>query len=210
MEKASSIIKSAVLVNNKKIKALKPILKRWIEINQEYCDAYPGKDCPYWYNERAAVSILAGAVWKSGGLALEEFNSNKKYGRSLYLGRADLWFSFGKKRQDYLIEAKYDRFSLLSNFSKLGKRIINNVKLALVDAKNSKEEASLMLGVTFLVPYIPPSAQDNEKKMLADFLRLLKGMQMNLLAVYVNPYVMKDEEYGYSYPCIAIVGDLVS
>jgi len=70
MKKARGIMKSAVLINNKKIKALKPILKRWIEINQEYCDAYPAEDCPYWYNERAAISTLAGAVWKSGGLGV--------------------------------------------------------------------------------------------------------------------------------------------
>jgi hypothetical protein len=210
MKKGSNTMKSAVLVNNKKINALRPIFQQWIEINQEYCDTYPSEDCPYWYNERAAVSILAGAVWKSGGLALEEFSSNKKYGRSAYLGRADLWFSFGRKRQDYLIEAKYERLSLFSTSYKLEKRIAKNIKSAIADAKNSQEDAALMLGVTFLVPYIPPSAQNNENQRLVDFYKLLKGMQLDVLAIYFNPYGMKDEEYGYSYPCIAMVGDVVS
>ena len=107
------------------------------------------------------------------------------------------------------MEAKYYRFSLFSNDSKLKKRIINNVKLAVDDTKNSKEETSIMMGIAFLVPYIPPIVQDNEEKMLTDFIRLLKGMKKNLLAVYINPHVMKDED-GYSYPCIAILGDVVS
>lgn len=210
MKKMSNTIKSAVLLNNKKIKTLRPIFQQWIKINEEYCDTYPSEDCPYWYNERAAVSILAGAVWKSSGLALEEFSSNKKYGRSGYLGRADLWFSFGKKKsQDYLIEAKYERLSLFSNYYKLEKRIAKNIKSAIADAKNSQEDASLMLGVTFLVPYIPPSAQHNENQRLVDFYKLLKGMQLDVLAIYFNPYVIKDED-GYSYPCIAMVGDVVS
>ncbi|MGO9014389.1 MAG: hypothetical protein ACLQF0_05365 [Dissulfurispiraceae bacterium] len=210
MNKMRRPIESAVLVRHKRISALEPIFLQWININQEYCNTYVGEDCPYWYNERAAISILAGAVWKSGALALEEFNSNKKYKKSHYSGRADLWFAFDKKRQ-YLIEAKYDRFSLSSNSGKmLEKRIAENIDLAFHDAKKSKEDACLLLGVAFIVPYISPSAQANEKRMLADFYKLIRNMPNDFLTLYVNPHEMKDEEYGYSYPCIAIVGDVVS
>lgn len=31
------------------------------------------RDAPWWYNERASVSLFAGAIWKKGGSVMEEF-----------------------------------------------------------------------------------------------------------------------------------------
>jgi hypothetical protein len=37
-----------------------------------------GSDAPWWYNERASLSHLAGAVWQSNGWVTEEFVVNPK------------------------------------------------------------------------------------------------------------------------------------
>jgi hypothetical protein len=61
-------------------------------------------DAPWWYNERALVSLLAGAVWKCGGDAFEEFSNDKRRTKEISAGRIDLWFALGKR--EFNAEAK--------------------------------------------------------------------------------------------------------
>jgi len=42
---------------------IEPILIQWLKINREYLEEYDCDDCLYWYNERASISSVAGAVW---------------------------------------------------------------------------------------------------------------------------------------------------
>jgi hypothetical protein len=53
-----------------------------------------GTDFPYHYNERATLSIFAGALWRSddANLVLEEFGTEKKGAAGDYKGRQDIWF----------------------------------------------------------------------------------------------------------------------
>ena len=63
-------------------------------------------DAPWWYNERASLSIFAGAIWKANGSVLEEFSMNKRDRQSKKLkpGRCDIWFSH--RENYYRAEAK--------------------------------------------------------------------------------------------------------
>ena len=72
---------------------------------------YDEGDAPWWYNERAVMSLFVGAVWKSKGWAFEEYSTSKRFktrrgrGTRAYGGRGDLaiWTRGDKQ---YAIEAK--------------------------------------------------------------------------------------------------------
>jgi hypothetical protein len=49
----------------------------WITNNKDLVRSWRG-DLPWWYNERASISVLAGAAWGTGGLAFEEYSEDKK------------------------------------------------------------------------------------------------------------------------------------
>ena len=75
-------------------------------MNERYRQVYID-DCLYWYNERATVGSLAGAIWRTGGFAVEEYREPKKRKGKHYMGRTDLWFSLGENnRKCYVVEAK--------------------------------------------------------------------------------------------------------
>jgi hypothetical protein len=90
----------------KQLNGLKPILEQWIETTLQCVDCWKPDDVPWWYGERASLSLFAGAIWKAGGLAFEEYASDKRLGNKVgpYRGRADLYFQFN--RRGFVAEAK--------------------------------------------------------------------------------------------------------
>jgi hypothetical protein len=75
--------------------SLVPLLEAWIESLKQYArDPVLGRHyTPFSYNERALVSFLAAAAWRSGFLAMEEFRTRK--GRKRGFGRGDLVLKLG-------------------------------------------------------------------------------------------------------------------
>jgi hypothetical protein len=72
---------SVETVNSGPLKKLEKLLLNWTWLNREMIKFWKGKDCPWWYNERTSISTLAGAVWASGGIVLEEYTSKKRRGQ---------------------------------------------------------------------------------------------------------------------------------
>ncbi|WBX91992.1 hypothetical protein [Pseudoxanthomonas mexicana] len=63
----------------REFRGLHPLLTAWVELIQDYCRCDDYDDNPWWYNERASLSTLAGAAWrKPGWYALEEFSTTKR------------------------------------------------------------------------------------------------------------------------------------
>lgn len=89
---------------------LKSILNSWITNNVRLADAWKGKDVPWWYNERALLSVFSGGIWKKGGVVFEEFSTTKTWKsksglrREPYQGRQDIYFKLGK--HEFIGEAK--------------------------------------------------------------------------------------------------------
>ena len=67
-------------------------------------------DLPWWYTERANISLLAAAAWLCGGIALEEYPIEKGFCGDNYEGRADLYLTIGE--EGYAIEGKAMKVSL--------------------------------------------------------------------------------------------------
>lgn len=134
------------------------LLDEWAANIERYIKFTNG-DVPYWYKERANVSILAGAAWRSGLIALQEFESEKQTpeGKSdhqepnTWKGRCDLYICT-PTHQDDLVEAKYKWLSLNSNsFAEHANNLVNK---ALSDAQDSKCGGNISsVGVAFIPVY---------------------------------------------------------
>lgn len=81
-----------------------PIINEWFKVHRDYIEEFDFKDSLYWYNERANISALSGAVWKCSAFALEEYTSMKGEKSKKWKGRVDLYMCLGKN--DAVIEAK--------------------------------------------------------------------------------------------------------
>jgi len=91
-------------IRNQELKPLERVFHKLIDLTEEFCRNVKN-DAPYWYNERANVSFLAGAIWRCGGMCLEEYASDKTWEKEKYPGRTDIWFYLDGK--EYIAEAKF-------------------------------------------------------------------------------------------------------
>ena len=136
---------------------LSPILRKWISLNKAMAAAWKWEECPWWCNERASVSIFAAAVWKAGGIALEEFCDEKVYRRSRYKGRCDLYFKFRGK--EYTAEAKHIWSAAGPRSNGAISPIEEALRSASDDVKHVKETET-KLSIVFAVPYFPKSCEN--------------------------------------------------
>jgi|GEM_PF-1333562 len=88
-----------------------PLFEEWLLCTERYCRVSAGEDAPFIYTERANIGILAGAAWRCGRIALEEFQYEKREKRKKWDGRADLYIA-SEKNGEELIEAKFGWMSL--------------------------------------------------------------------------------------------------
>ncbi len=107
-------VKTDYKVKENSIMWIEPVLIQWLKIHREYIEEFSCEDALYWYNERANVSTLAGAMWKCGGFALEEYSSLKgEDDDTQKKGRVDLYlYNHGK---DAICEAKMKWLFLCKN-----------------------------------------------------------------------------------------------
>lgn len=90
---------------NNDAKTIADLLKEWRKILARYT-SQADMDLPYWHSERANVGFLAAAVWKSGGVAIEEYwTEREKKGKKPVKGWVDLWGKM-KKGREFSLEAK--------------------------------------------------------------------------------------------------------
>ncbi|HYE32899.1 MAG TPA: hypothetical protein VEH27_15840 [Methylomirabilota bacterium] len=86
------------------------LLQEWVLVVKDYQQFWP-TDCCWWYSERPALSLFSAAIWRHGGVALEEFSWSKRKSKRCkgYPGRCDLGFGLtrGKSKIAYEMEAKH-------------------------------------------------------------------------------------------------------
>lgn len=151
---------SGHVIPNKRFSIWENIIEEWSLLIERYCRVTPG-DAPYWYTERANIGVLAGACWRAGYVALEEFQYKKGYrNKPKWPGRADLWF--GSDKESIIVEAKHKFISLNS------KDHIQTITPMLNSAKRNAEESKggqhdlTAIGMVFVPVYIPVSADENK------------------------------------------------
>lgn len=122
MKLTNDSISDFIIKNKRNFGHWATTLEEWTLAIDRYCRVTEGTDNPYWYNERANIGILAGAAWRSGKIALEEFQTKKievtedgtseETPKKEKSGRCDLWICDDKKSEH--IEAKLKWVNLLS------------------------------------------------------------------------------------------------
>ncbi|MEI7239984.1 MULTISPECIES: hypothetical protein [Pectobacterium] len=155
-------------------KELENLLSAWVKAIVRYTTANE-YDNPWWYNERASLSVLAGAAWTlKNWFALEEFSTLKRHrtlepgvdSGSLRHGRCDLFVQ--SPNTSFAIEAKQTVQSIgaRSDGYTFAERAIRKAWADSGDLSN--REAYRRFAVTFIVPYIPTSEvrikEDDEEK----------------------------------------------
>lgn len=147
---------------NKSDESIQKLLTAWIKAVDRYTKAF--QDNPWWYNERASLSVLAGAAWTlKDWFALEEFSTVKHLREldpgldegHLRNGRCDLFIR--NPDESFAIEAK-------QAVQPIGRRPdgYSHMNKALKGAWDDsgalgKWEAERRFAVTFVVPTIPLS-----------------------------------------------------
>lgn len=91
------------------LKEFDGILREYLRIHQQLGKTWKWKDAGWWDNERSNLSLLAGAVWKVGGIAFEEYSNEKSkvyksQRKEFYTGRNDLYIMVNGKH--FIAEAK--------------------------------------------------------------------------------------------------------
>jgi hypothetical protein len=142
---------SANPVCSHRLKSLKPILRKWIRLNKTLLKEWRKENAaPWWFNERASVSLFAGAVWKCKGWAFEEYVGPKQSQQKTTSGRVDLEFSLKKSR--YIAEAKQ-----LWLPSTRKQEHCERIQAAKNNAKTDVRRSSYglpRLAIVFAVPYL--------------------------------------------------------
>jgi hypothetical protein len=146
----------------KSVKFMEDMLWDWVNIQERSVRIW-NDDPLWWYNERASAGALAGAIWRAGGVAIEEYitqkRSRRKVGRAG--GRCDLEFMLGGKH--CLVEAKqcWPWLTLRSGRKDIQtpKRNIGAaMRLAKKDVRRLKKETDYKhLAVVFASPQISAS-----------------------------------------------------
>lgn len=139
------------------------LLKAWIKAIERYTGTFPS-DNPWWYNERASLSVLAGAAWTiKDWFALEEFSTLKRLRTvtpgvdegHLRNGRCDLFIC--SPRHSFALEAKQANQSI-GDRSSGAQYVSRAIKAAWEDSGDLVcGEGDRRFGATFVVPTIPRS-----------------------------------------------------
>jgi len=164
------------------LRGLKGILNEWIDANIRLVREWR-EDVPWWYNERASISVLAGAVWLKGGLAFEEFAEDKSSGQKghpKYRGRIDLYLKVGE--QQFIAEAKWCWSGALRVNERTAGHIRQTLKRAYADIRRCPSNGQRKLGVLFVTPYIPASEQKNVDNHIKKWLAAIREVECSCSA----------------------------
>ena len=129
-------------------------LESWIETTTRIAKAWQPDDIPWWYNERALVSIFAGAVWLAGGIAFEEFRTERRVPgkRTRYSGRQDLFIQIGKNR--FLAESKILWSAASAPNAQPSVTIGKALDQACEEVQRTPSYGERRLGIVFARPYV--------------------------------------------------------
>ena len=142
------------------------------------------QDRPYFYDERATLSMLAGGIWRSNpdNLVLEEYCADRRGSLGTYKGRLDIWFK--AKGKSCYGEAK-QRWPSLSDFPLAAARRITDCLKTETDTTSRNAMKDLKtglvkhaLGLVFVVPHLLKNKQPEAGMYLERFSDTLdKGLK---------------------------------
>jgi len=198
-------------VYSPRLVCLRPILRRWIRLNQEIAGKwYRGNDVPWWYNERASLSVLAGAVWRSKGIAFEEYSDRKRFRSKRtgspfrsYSGRVDI--SIEINRHYFIGEAKYCRLTIPSRSRDQSQYIEKCLTAAKRDIRKSSPDGQRRLAIVFASPSVSTRWKGSIEKHINEFVDQVTDIDADAVA-WVFPNTASNVVDGRRmYPGTAVI-----
>lgn len=191
------------LHTTRKTRCLRSILENWINLNRMLGSRWMrmSGDAPWWYNERALLSVFVGAVWQSGEEAFEEFSQEKRRGNRLKPGRIDLWFSASSR--EFWAEAKTLEIPLTRGSGQATK--VNAVmKTAKEDVRRLAPDGyTRRLAVVFGSPYLRPCPMSELHGRLEHMLEQADEVEHDAIA-WIFP-AMRRLPKAYNWICPGII-----
>jgi hypothetical protein len=188
--------------NSGKLHLIRPVLSRWIDVLNRYIEVCEGDDCQWWYTERAILSSFAAAVWLCEGVALEEYNAEKKNKGAKWKGRCDLFFSL--RDRFFACEAK-QVWCKGEIFESGALTIDNSLRDAQADAQCLYKREGTRLGICFVIPHFAAD-QDSCSQLLMRWLGQFKSVNADARA-WAFPEgarSLKSSYDGRFYPGVAL------
>ncbi len=135
-----------------RLRCLRPVLRKWIALNRQLGARWSsGGDVAWWYNERALISVFAGAVWQSGGYAFEEFSERKRGKKRLLSGRIDLEFTAGQ--HEFLAEVKQCELAATARRDRTD-HVRGFMDKAKADVRRCRPDGRRRIAIVFGAPYV--------------------------------------------------------
>jgi hypothetical protein len=170
------------------LRYLLPVLKNWIDANAKIAAEWKNSnDAPWCNNERASLSVFAGAIWRAGGLSFEEYSDEKrgifrKSGRlsKPYQGRVDLYFNYSRKEFISEVKQVWSGFTLsrVNPCSRLDKAL----KSARRDIRKSIPYGQHRLALLFAMPYFRKHVKDSITERVHLWVKAIRGLDYDALA----------------------------
>ena len=189
------------------LRSLHTILKEWVRLNTNLGRQWSKTgNLPWWYNERALLSIFAGAIWRKNGHVFEEFSEMKlgRVDKKEANGRVDLWFE--TSGGEFRAEAKHALIPI-TNKSKQQNSLNALMKRAVADAGCNPPDGgeSRRLAIAFAVPYIvAKTTREKHQKQIKWFIEMAKAVDYDAIA-WVFPNLKKlPAPDGWACPGIVI------
>lgn len=184
------------------------VFNNWKEMQDRYYKE--AREEGWYYSERPSVGFLNAAVWRTGGVGMEEFEQTKTGSkRENFTGRAD-WFGILEGNK-YWIEAKYAWLSLTKsarNAEKI-KRVAAELKEDVLTIPPSANETRC--GIIFMTFFYPISKMTDFNEKLQGRLEdtypdIRKQFPSGLRVDYCYPidklYLPKGRRYVF--PCTSV------
>lgn len=187
-------------VSTPRLKVLRELLWEWAGVLERTTRIWTDSDDAAWaYNERATLSLLAGAVWRLGGIAFEEYANQKNDGT---FGRCDLYFQTG--RRDFVAEAKqcWASASPTADPAKAARRALESSARQVGAYRSYGYDR---LGIAFACAYLPTSKAASVNEHLEHWLSELRRVPHDCIA-WSFPEKARRKSFGNElFPGLAIV-----
>jgi hypothetical protein len=183
---------------------LKPILQNWISVQLDYANAMEHKDYAWWYRERTCVGFLSAAVWRSGGVTLEEWQTKKGPKEQSKHGRCDLYICHSGK--ELYVEAKHMYSRARGKTERELGYIQRKLDDAVADARRLQCKRCLQLGILFVAPFYPPGKQEGLVEHIAKWLKDVESVPHDAMAWLYQPrHTIKTDHNEWVSPGIVLL-----
>ena len=174
-----------IKIYDRKLKWIRPVLEQWLRVHRDYIEEAGFSDSLYWYTERTNIGALAGAVWRCGGYAVEEYGALKGKDAHESSGRVDLFFMLSE--HEVVIEAKQCWMYLATNARRdFQLAISKRLEEAVSDIRRTQESLAHQnaIGIVFFPTY----AKDFEgaQESMERFIDAIKATECSFYSLLWN------------------------